>query len=81
MTAEHAPREMLIGRPTVQAVWGQKLLLALLDLYLGKKGLQPQMANAPNQPHWREPCSRRWRGDPGTHGPYRDRERRPDLQM
>src|SRR5919106_177140 len=33
---EHGPREMLIGRPTVQAVWGQKLAPALLDRYLGR---------------------------------------------
>jgi len=57
--AAHAPREMLIGRPTVQAIWGQKLAPVLLDWYLGRYGY----------------------GDPGAHGPYRDREREADLYM
>ncbi len=79
--AEHAPREMLIGRPTVQAVWGQKLLPALLDLYLGKKGVKPQMADQPNEQHGQDILFETLPGDPGAHGPYRDRERGPDLQM
>ncbi len=79
--AEHAPREMLIGRPTVQAVWGQKLLPALLDLYLGKKGVKPQMVDQPNEQHGQDILFETLPGDPGAHGPYRDRERGPDLQM
>ncbi|MDP9470595.1 MAG: SDR family oxidoreductase [Chloroflexota bacterium] len=79
--AEHAPREMLIGRPTLRAVWGQKLVPALLDLYLGKRGYKPQMAEAPNEQHGRDILFETLPGDPGAHGPYRDRERGPDLQM
>lgn len=79
-TAGHAPREMLIGWPTVQAVWGQKLAPALLDWYLGHFGYESQMTDAPNE---RE-GDILWDtlpGDPGAHGPYRDRERGADLQM
>ncbi|MBW3633521.1 MAG: SDR family oxidoreductase [Chloroflexi bacterium] len=78
--AEHAPREMLIGRPTVQAIWGQRLAPALLDWYLGKKGYEPQTAEVPNE----QEGDILWEtlpGDPGAHGPYRDRERGADLQM
>jgi NADP-dependent 3-hydroxy acid dehydrogenase YdfG len=49
--ADHAPREMLIGRPSVQAVWAQKIFPSLLDLYLGKKGYKPQMVDEPNDQH------------------------------
>ena len=79
--AEHAPREMLIGRPTVQAVWAQKLFPGLLDLYLGKNGYQPQMTDEPNEQHGRDILFDTLPGDPGAHGPYRDRERGPDLLM
>ncbi len=79
--AEHAPREMLIGRPTVQAVWAQKFIPGLLDLYLGKKGYQPQMVDTPNDQHGRDILFETLPGDPGAHGPYRDRERGADVQM
>ena len=78
--AEHPPREMLIGRPTVQAVWAQKLVPGLLDLYLGKKGYQPQMVDTPNEQEG-DILFETLPGDPGAHGPYRDMERGPDLQM
>jgi short chain dehydrogenase len=78
--AEHTPREMLIGRPTVQAVWAQKFIPGLLDLYLGKEGYQPQMVDKPNEQKG-DILFETLPGDPGAHGPYRDKERRPDLQM
>ncbi len=79
--AEHPPREMLIGRPTVQAVWGQKFVPGLLDRYLGKQGYQPQMVDRPNDQDGRDILVDTLPGDPGAHGPYPDRERGPDLQM
>ena len=78
---EHGPREMLIGGPTVQAVWGQKFVPALLDRYLANKGFEPQMADEPNDQHGRDILFAPLPGDPGAHGPYRDREREADLQM
>lgn len=79
--SEHAPREMLIGRPTVQAVWGQKFIPAFLDLYLGKRGYKAQTTDEPNDQHGRDILFRSLPGDPGAHGPYRDQERGLDLQM
>jgi NAD(P)-dependent dehydrogenase (short-subunit alcohol dehydrogenase family) len=79
--AEHTPREMLIGRPTVQAVWGQKVAPRLLDLYLGKTGYRRQMVDRPNEQDGRDILFETLPGDPGAHGPYRDRERGPDWQM
>jgi hypothetical protein len=78
---EHGPREMLIGFPTVQTVWGQKLAPALLDRYLASKGFEGQMADEPNDQHGRDILFAPLPGDPGAHGPYRDRERGADLQM
>jgi NAD(P)-dependent dehydrogenase (short-subunit alcohol dehydrogenase family) len=79
--ANHAPREMLVGRPSVQAVWGQRLFPALLDLYLGKRGYKPQMLDEPNDQQGQDILFRSLPGDPGAHGPYRDREQGPDIQM
>jgi NAD(P)-dependent dehydrogenase (short-subunit alcohol dehydrogenase family) len=78
---DHAPREMLIGLPSVQAVWGQKLVPSLLDLYLGKKGYKPQMADAANSQNGRDILFETLPEDPGAHGPYDDRQHGPDLQM
>ena len=78
--AEHPPREMLIGRPTFQAVWAQKLVPGLLDLYLGKYGYESQLIDQPNRQHGDILCET-LPGDPGAHGPYRDREQGPDLLM
>lgn len=79
--ADHTPREMLIGRPAVQAVWGQKIFPALLDLYLGKKGYTPQMVDDANNQNGRDILFQTLEGDPGAHGPYVDKEQGPDLQM
>jgi NADP-dependent 3-hydroxy acid dehydrogenase YdfG len=78
---EHGPREMLVGGPTVQAVWGQKFVPALLDLYLARKGFEPQMADEPNHQYGHDILFAPLPGDPGAHGPYRERERGADLQM
>jgi len=78
--AEHPLREMLIGRPTFQAVWAQKLVPGLLDLYLGKYGYESQLIDQPNRQHGDILCET-LPGDPGAHGPYRDREQGPDLLM
>ncbi len=79
--AEHAPREMLIGRPTVQAVWGQKLVPGLLDRYLARAAWDAQFVDEPNRQHRRDILFATLPGDPGAHGPYRDREHGPDLQI
>jgi NADP-dependent 3-hydroxy acid dehydrogenase YdfG len=76
---EHGPREMLIGGPTVEAVWGQKVAPALLDRYFASKGYESQMADEPNDQHGRDILFAPLPGDPGAHGPYH--ERGADLQM
>ena len=79
--ADHAPREMLIGRPSVQAVWAQKIVPSLLDLYLGKTGYTPQMVDEPNNQQGRDILFQTIPGDPGAHGPYDDKEQGPDVPM
>jgi NADP-dependent 3-hydroxy acid dehydrogenase YdfG len=78
--ADDPPREMLIGRPTVQAVWAQKFVPGLLDRYLGKYGYQSQLIDEANEQHG-DILFETLPGDPGAHGPYRSREQGPDVAM
>jgi NAD(P)-dependent dehydrogenase (short-subunit alcohol dehydrogenase family) len=84
LAADDPPREMLIGRPTVQAVWAQKFFPGLLDRYLGRYGYESQMVDAPNaQAGGRDGdiLFDTLPGDPGAHGPYCDDEQGADVQM
>lgn len=78
--AEHAPREFLVGVPTNQAVWGQKLIPGLLDRHLADAAWDPQFIDEPNDQQG-DILFDTLPGDPGAHGPYRERERGPDLMM
>ena len=78
--ADHAPREMLVGLPTFNAVWAQKFVPGLLDAYLGRHGWDPQFVDAANRQS-DDILFDTVPGDPGAHGPYCKRERGADLQM
>lgn len=78
--ADEAPRERMIGLPTTKAVTGQKFISGLLDRFLAKAAWDPQFIDAPNTQQG-DILFETQPGDPGAHGPYRDRERGPDLQM
>jgi NAD(P)-dependent dehydrogenase (short-subunit alcohol dehydrogenase family) len=79
--AAHPPREALVGLPTLQAVWGQKLAPAALDWYLGKRGYEAQVLEQPNGQDGKDILFESLPDDPGAHGPYESSERGPDLQM
>jgi NADP-dependent 3-hydroxy acid dehydrogenase YdfG len=78
--ADTAPREMLVGTPTVKAVVGQKVIAGPLDSFLAHAGWEPQFVDEPND-QTGDILFETLPGDPGAHGGYRDRERGPDLQM
>ena len=73
--AEHRPRELLVGLPTVKAVWANKLAPDLLDRYLASTGYEGQQTEEPVDP---DRPSNLWSPVPGlaaTHGRF-DREAR-----
>jgi NADP-dependent 3-hydroxy acid dehydrogenase YdfG len=78
--ADHAPRQMLVGLPTVKAVWGQKVIPGLLDRYLASAAWDPQFVDEPNDQQG-DILFDTLPGDPGAHGRYVDRERGADLQL
>jgi NAD(P)-dependent dehydrogenase (short-subunit alcohol dehydrogenase family) len=78
--AEHAPRELAIGKPTLQALWGQAFVPGFLDRYLARTSWDAQMVDQPNNQSG-DILFETLPGDPGAHGPYREREVGPDWQM
>ncbi len=45
--AEHRRRELLVGGPTVQTVWGNRLAPWLVDHYLARRGIDAQQTDEP----------------------------------
>src|SRR5579884_557771 len=73
--AHHHPRELLVGWPTVEAVWAQKFIPGLLDRYLAATGYDSQQYDGladPNRPN------NLWEPVPGpysAHGDFDSRAR------
>ena len=78
--ADRAPREVLLGLPTFRAVWGQRLIPGLLDRYVARAGWESQFIDQPNN-QTGDILFDTLPGDPGAHGPYRDRESEADILM
>lgn len=78
--ADEAPREAWLGMSTTQAILGQRVAPGLLDRFLARNGWDPQFVDQPNRQNG-DILFHTIPGDPGAHGPYRDREQGPDLQM
>jgi NAD(P)-dependent dehydrogenase (short-subunit alcohol dehydrogenase family) len=78
--ADEAPREAWLGGSTTQAILGQRVAPGLLDWFLARNGWDPQFVDEPNQQRG-DILFQTLPGDPGAHGPYRDREQGADLQM
>jgi len=49
--AWHRRREMLVAMPTLKAVFGNRLVPALLDRYLARTGYQAQQTGQPEDPN------------------------------
>lgn len=73
--AQHHPRELYVGWPTVKAIVGNKIAPGLLDRYLGKMGYDAQQADFPPQPNRRDNLFKPVPGDHGAHSIFDDRAR------
>jgi short-subunit dehydrogenase len=74
--AHHRRREILVGAPTLRAVWLNKLIPGLLDRYLAHFGYASQEAALPVAPDRRDNLFEPVLGDFGAHGRF-DRIARP----
>ena len=73
--AEHRLREPLVGWPTVQAVWGNKLAPWLAEWYLARTGIEGQQTDeavGPRDGNLFEPVE----GERGARGRFSDESRR-----
>jgi NAD(P)-dependent dehydrogenase (short-subunit alcohol dehydrogenase family) len=80
--AHHDRRELLVGWPTVQAVWGQKFIPGLLDRYLACTGYDSQQYDGPEDPGrpdnlWKPVPGRQY----GAHGDFDERASYQSSQL
>ncbi|MGE5564428.1 MAG: SDR family oxidoreductase [Bacillota bacterium] len=70
--AHDTRKEMLVGLPTVEAVWGNKVASSLLDDYLAATGIKAQQRPERVQPDRRDNLFEPVPGDHGAHGSFDD---------
>lgn len=79
--SKHRRREIYVGLPTVKAMWGNKFIPGLLDLYLGLTGYKSQQTDQPEEP---DRPSNLWESVPGpftAHGRFDDRAKDYSTQV
>ncbi len=79
--AEHAPRELEVGWPTVRAIWANKFFPGLLDRYLARFGYDAQQTDEPVQPDRRDNLTEPLPGDYGAAGRFVSRSRPMSRQL
>ncbi len=66
--AAHAGRkQIMVGLPTIKAIWGDRIASPLLDRYLGRTAFKGQQDRKPVEPDRRDNL---WRPVPGDHGAH-----------
>jgi NAD(P)-dependent dehydrogenase (short-subunit alcohol dehydrogenase family) len=68
--ASHRRREMSVGIPTVEAIWGNKIASPLLDRYLARTGYDSQQTDEPADPSRPDNLWHPLPGDHGAHGRF-----------
>ena len=78
--AAHRRREMSVGMPTVEAIWGNKFASPLLDRYLARTGYDSQQTDVPADPNRPDNLWRPLPGDHGAHGRFAARSTNSSAQ-
>ena len=73
--AEHAPRELWVGGPAIQAILGTMAFPAWLDRMAAKRAWEGQMTGRPSHGGREGNLLEPPRGDPGAHGRFDARSR------
>jgi NAD(P)-dependent dehydrogenase (short-subunit alcohol dehydrogenase family) len=68
--AHEIRKEVLVGLPTVEAVWGNKVASSLLDDYLAETGFKSQQRPEPVSPDRKDNLFEPVGGDHGAHGSF-----------
>jgi NAD(P)-dependent dehydrogenase (short-subunit alcohol dehydrogenase family) len=80
--ADHAPREVKLGFPTVKAIIANKIAPGLLDRYLAKTNFNAQQTDRPISPHRQDNLYAPVDADRdfGAHGDFSDKARGSSTQ-
>lgn len=70
--AHDGRKEMLVGLPTLEAVWGNKLASSAMDEYLAATGFKSQQRPAPVSPDRKDNLFEPVSGDHGARGSFDD---------
>jgi NAD(P)-dependent dehydrogenase (short-subunit alcohol dehydrogenase family) len=73
--AHHKRRELYVGYPAAEAIWGNKLAAWYGDEYLAEVGYKGQQMNQPPRPERRNNLWEPVPGDHGAHGRFDDEAR------
>ena len=79
--AHHDRRELLVGWPTIQAVWGQKLIPGLLDRYLARMAWDGQMRDGARDSAAPVDLYEPVPGHQGAHGDFGDQASERSLAL
>src|SRR5450759_1287982 len=79
--AEHVPRELDVGAPTVLAILGEKLAPGLMDRYLASAAWNGQMYDGPRDPDQPDNLLQPLPGDRGARGAFDARARDWSTQL
>jgi hypothetical protein len=81
--AHHRRKEVVLGWPSMQAIWGEKFVSPLVDRYLGRTGVSGQQDKVPVTPERKDNLYEPVPGDHGAHGRFDAiaRKRSPQLWL
>jgi NAD(P)-dependent dehydrogenase (short-subunit alcohol dehydrogenase family) len=79
--ATHRRRQIYVGFPTVEAIFGNRIAAGLLDRYLGRTGYKSQQTNEPKNPNQPDNLFSPVEHDFGAHGNFDGRARKFSLQL
>jgi NAD(P)-dependent dehydrogenase (short-subunit alcohol dehydrogenase family) len=79
--AHHKRREVLVGFPTLQTVYGNKVAPWLVDRLLARIGVKNQLTKTKKRPDRQDNLFSPPSGDPGAHGPYDDQAHEHSIQL
>lgn len=79
--ARHRRRELYVGMPTVEAMWGNKFIAGLLDRYLAKKGYAAQQTAEPEEADRPDNLWQTVPGDYGAHGVFDARAKSRSVEL
>jgi short-subunit dehydrogenase len=78
---EHTPRELIVGLPTLIALWGNKFFPKFGDWYLSKTAYESQQMKIPDEPGRPNNLWKPVPGDAGSHGEFDARSHDFSLQL